>query len=343
MRQNITLLVGAMLAICSGAHAAPLSPATHALQITDIGANAYPISINNVGQVVGQLNRHQAFFWSNGLTTPLGTLGGSDSSAQDINDGGVVVGWSFDALGGKRAFRWSNGTMTSLDNTPNLNSSANAINNKGQIVGWAGGIVSAIWDAANPAGKVLFPRSASWALDINENGEIVGQTSPPSAEGYYWNGIGPDSAFTTKLPAHYIPGGINNNGLTAGQNLSLQMGESIFHVIGPAGAHAAGINDLGQIVGFTISGSGFIYETSSDLYFDINLFPRLTPDFGKITRLTELNEGGTFVGTVLVDGVEHGFVGQLVEVPEPSTVVIAAVGLLALAGVAVRRLRLRDL
>ena len=44
----------------------------------------------------------------------LGTLGGSWSSAEAINSGGEVVGWSEMRTGEVRAFRWRNGKMEDL-------------------------------------------------------------------------------------------------------------------------------------------------------------------------------------------------------------------------------------
>src|SRR5262245_19349150 len=46
--------------------------------------------------------------------TDLGTLGGSTSSANDINDGGQIVGAATIATGDEHAFCWDNGAMIDL-------------------------------------------------------------------------------------------------------------------------------------------------------------------------------------------------------------------------------------
>ena len=83
--------------------------------------------------------------YSNGAMTVLGTLGGSNSAANGINNNGQVVGNSFAVVGNspfqtQDAFLYSNGKMIDLNSLIDANSGwtlvdATAINDKGQIVG----------------------------------------------------------------------------------------------------------------------------------------------------------------------------------------------------------------
>ena len=71
---------------------------------------------------------------------PLGTLGGDESYANDINDHGQIVGWFKDQEQNKKAFISTvvngNRVITDLGTLPNgTQSEAKAINNNGQIVG----------------------------------------------------------------------------------------------------------------------------------------------------------------------------------------------------------------
>jgi probable HAF family extracellular repeat protein len=68
--------------------------------------------------------------------TDLGTLGGLDSYANDINDKGQVVGASYTNGGAIQAFLYSDRTMTELSFGGSYGV-ASAINKKGQVIGYS--------------------------------------------------------------------------------------------------------------------------------------------------------------------------------------------------------------
>lgn len=72
----------------------------------------------------------------NGATiTKIGTLGGTESWGNDINNSGVIVGASLDVNEKRRAFRY-NGSMIDISiGSFTLTSSASGINNLGKVVG----------------------------------------------------------------------------------------------------------------------------------------------------------------------------------------------------------------
>jgi len=83
-----------------------------------------------------------ASLWQKGRLTDLGTLGGKDATALDINERGQIVGYSSiptsTASTLRHAFVWQNGRMTDLGTlTGGTNSRALAINDRGQVVGFA--------------------------------------------------------------------------------------------------------------------------------------------------------------------------------------------------------------
>jgi len=76
------------------------------------------VAFNNHGQVAANsFNYHyhrvveygsvRAFVWQNGRATDLGTLGGQQSAAIDINDQGQIVGWATTNTGRKHAVLWT--------------------------------------------------------------------------------------------------------------------------------------------------------------------------------------------------------------------------------------------
>lgn len=73
-------------------------------------------------------------------TTILGTLGGDDSYAFDVNCDGIVVGYADTKSSGQQAFVFKNGTMTSLNTQADVGrrvlQRAWSINESGDIVGF---------------------------------------------------------------------------------------------------------------------------------------------------------------------------------------------------------------
>jgi probable HAF family extracellular repeat protein len=201
--------------------------------------------INNLGQIVGfgsecQPNPNVGWFFQNGQTTGLPTLGGVSSAAFGINDLGQVVGDS--ALDANaqiiHAFVWQLGTgMRDLGVLPGGTfSNAVAINKSGVAVGastFNGGSES-LGDrhaVVFQNGQVtdLTPNLASgndsFANAINSSGQIVGASA---GHAFIWvNGVGTDL-----------------NTLVNPPNSTFPLSEAV------------GINDKGQIVGVSFQPHG---------------------------------------------------------------------------------------
>src|SRR5690606_29913007 len=80
------------------------------------------MAINNRGQIVGgstyaganSIYTGHAFLYQDGTMADLGSFGGSDSFANDINDAGQVVGWATDETQASLPFIYTDGAMRLL-------------------------------------------------------------------------------------------------------------------------------------------------------------------------------------------------------------------------------------
>jgi probable HAF family extracellular repeat protein len=120
------------------------------VKLPSLGGAARAEGINERGQVVGCaavdcLNNVRAVLWNTGRSgtsiVDLGTLGGANSAAMDVNLSGEVVGWSETRGGGRSAFLWSPRLRRMIDLNALLPRGcgfrlrcANGINDAGEIV-----------------------------------------------------------------------------------------------------------------------------------------------------------------------------------------------------------------
>jgi len=157
--------------------------------------------------------------------TDLGTLGGTESWASDINNAGLVVGQADDAAGIQHAVVWQNGVIQDLG-APGDTSRAIAVNEAGLVVG-------------------------SWAT-----------YSPHTSGAFYWTSAGGLQLIALPAGVEYVNiAGINEQGMVAGTYQTGFQQLTAFYVTpgqdrvdlpqpaGMIGIDVTAINNLGHFVG----------------------------------------------------------------------------------------------
>jgi probable HAF family extracellular repeat protein len=173
------------------------------------GTFGAPFWLNNRGQVVGASNlagdrTFHPFLWDRGKLNDLGTLGGYTGAAFMLNDAGETVGYA------------------DLSPTP-LGCSGLSCIHHGFL--WKDGVMTDLGTLSDPCSR---------ALAINEDGQIVGVTSPCGGEftrAFLWENGGPLVDLNSLI--------VNSSGLT--------VREGDF------------INDGGEIVGRAILPNGDVH------------------------------------------------------------------------------------
>jgi probable HAF family extracellular repeat protein len=258
-----------------------------AYALTNLGTlggtgSAQAHDINEAGQVVGYATtataQTHAFLWTNGVMADLGTLPtGTSSQAFGLNNNGQVVGYAFDGspAGGatNHAFLWEDGVMTNLIPAPHW-SSGNAINDAGQVAGtynlnrpfiWEDGVLTDLGGFGGSAGF-------GYAHDINNAGQVVG------------------SSFA-------------NNGSEGIQQQAFLWQNGVMTNLGALpdlpDSRAHGINELGQVVGFS---SSFDPDTTDEIYESFLYANGVMIDLGvpgEGNIAYDINDSGQIVGSSL--------------------------------------------
>jgi len=115
----------------------------------------------------------------------LGSLGGTCTVPNDLNNRGQVVGVSWTAGDSpQRAFLWENGSLRDLGGFEGNNTGAVAINEKGEAVGFSGHAV--LWKKVGEAIDLgtVGNDPCSFAQGVNDEEQVVGDSSPTDCANY---------------------------------------------------------------------------------------------------------------------------------------------------------------
>lgn len=185
--------VAQQVAPAAGDPRGPAHASVTTYRVVNLGSgqlSALP-KINARGQVVfstfpGPVSR--GFFYDGAAVRDIGTLGGAETLALDLNNAGQVTGGSFLANGSEHAFFWSaGGGMLDLGVLPGAaNSRATAINNLGVVTGTSEGVPSFFprafrWSRANGMENLGAFTSylSSFGNTLNDAGLITGTSDTP--------------------------------------------------------------------------------------------------------------------------------------------------------------------
>lgn len=355
--------------------AAGAQASTRSYRFTDLGTlgglNSIAYSINDAGNIVGSSNiagdaAMHATAWSGTTARDLGTLGGSDSYAYAINNAGQIAGAS--ELTGNvatHAVFWGGSAPIDLGTLGGTNSYAYGINDAGRIVGsssvaGSGSAHATLWNGARATDLGAVPGSVgSYARSINDAGQIAGGSVFGGAGTFanratLWNRSTPTAV--DSLGGESVATGINAMGQAVGfgylpnntnsRALLWDHGSmTALENLGGNSSFAAGINNAGQVVGWSFTIDPEIGRHAAlwngTAVTDLNRY--LDPDMASagwyLYDAVSINDSGWIVGTARNDITResHAYLLSVTEMPEPASYAMMLAGLAASALAARRR------
>ena len=268
-----------------------------------------PVAINNAGQVTGATVSSGPpppgfllgayVFWDSPQAAPIVIISQPGLGPQAINSRGSVVGTT-GGPSGQFPWIWRNGTLEVL---PRLGSpftgAALDINDAGVVVGCSLGRAVLWRDGVIQELGALPGQQPSEAFGINNAGAIVGRSGQ---DAFLWTAES---------------GMISLGSLAGAQTFALDINDHGW-VIGSAGSR-----------GF-LEGTPFLWRPGIGMTSLASLVDLTETGFADLADVSDINALGQIVGSALhSDGQTHGYL--LTPVPEPTTWLVIAVGLLCVA------------
>lgn len=209
------------------------------------GHESQGYAVNNAGQIVGAASNGKsdlfslngwgtetrAFLWQNGIMQDLGTLGGPDALAANVNERGQISGCSYTnstpnsttGVPTLEPFLWEHGTMRSLGTLGGTSGCVTDLNSQGQVAGvsnLAGDLVTHpfLWSNGSLIDLGTFGGGGyNYPTYMNDAGEVVGEANYPGEvihRAFLWkNGVLHDLGTLDKCSTAY---GINSKGQVVG-------------------------------------------------------------------------------------------------------------------------------
>ena len=297
------------------------------------GQASFGMAINDGGAMTGYFEIRKSvgvhwhgFVWADGEEWDTGSVNGTNSWMDDINNAGQAVGYSDVGPAEFHAAIWERGVIRSLGTLGGVFSRARAINDVGVAAGMSdnanGNARGCIWWPNGTTTELpTLGGSESQAMDINERNQVVGFARD-------FNNVG-RAFFWAKGALFELPSlgdkftkaeAINNFGVIAGWS---QTADGYFHAVswdssypvdlGTVGGNnswAYDINDNGIIVGTSEDANGLLRATvwlpSGPL--DLNSLLASQDQDWNLRKAFGVNDAGEVVGLGQFKGMPQAWV-----------------------------------